>query len=180
MTGKGPVDPADLPDTPWRAPAIVQPGVAVAPLEVPVKLGSGGALSLDGNLDAVLHDDHTEDTPPTAVPGHFGYTAEELLARMMEDEDDDAEETALRKPVGVTAVVPFRPEPEDEPVAAAAPTPAPALPAAPAPITPIPVTPAPQALQSGSVQIPMWLLVVLLLVIGGLAGVVLTLFVATL
>lgn len=156
----------------------MQPGVAFSPLALPVAPATGGGLSLDGNLDAVLHDDHTEDTPPTAVPGHFGYSAEELLARMMEDEDDDddAEETALRKPV--TATVPWAPA-----EAAAEPEVAPAAPVAPpvaAPAQTLPVVAAPQAAPAGTVQMPMWVLAVLFMVIGGLAGAVLTMFIARL
>lgn len=181
MTGKGPVDPADLPDTPWRAPALVSPGLAVAPLEVPSRAPVGGGLAVDGNLEAALHDDHTEDTPPTAIPGHFGISAEELLAQMMDDDDEDAEETALRRPIGaVTATVPFKPEDDAPAEAPRAPTPevAPAPVAAPAPT--IPVVPAPQPTNAGTVQMPMWALAGLLLLIGALAGTVLTLFIAKL
>lgn len=151
---------------------------------VPARAPSKGGLALDGNLDTALHDDHTEDTPPTAIPGHFGISAEELLAQMMEDDEDDPEETALRRPVaGVTATVPFKPEP-DAPVEVA-PSPA-AAPDVPTPVVPAPQVAPPQTAPAqvvaapGTVQLPMWALAGLLLIIGALAGTVLTLFIAKL
>ncbi len=176
--GQDSVDPADLPDVPWRSPALVQPGVTVTQVALPVRAAAAGGLSLEANLDAALADDHTEDTPATAIPGHFGYTAEALVARLMEED----EAKSLGKPL-----IPLRGK-GDAAASEAAPVGTPVVPVqestpepahvAPA-VKPAAAAPAAATVAASAVAVPLWAVAATFFVIGLMAGCLLTLFVVS-
>lgn len=173
MARHEPSDPGELPDLPAGTRGRVQLGVGASP--VIVRSPSLSGLSLDPGLDAALGDDHTEDTPPTAIPGHYGYSADELVLRLADDdEDDDPEATALRKPVVGSA-----PE-EANVVAAAAPEAVAERPAEVAPevaAMPASASAAPGSAAPGSVSVPLWAVAATFFGLGLMAGCLLTLFV---